>query len=288
MSSEPITGREIWAAIAAPLPPEAVEWRQDGKAMQRDGQHVARFVAYVNAQFVRERLDSVVPGEWDLSLTPLPPAGDADGVAELAFKASLTVLGVRRECVGTGKDYKSAASDAFKRAAVRFGIAHELYAYDANWVPVDGDGRFARPLRDPGEVYRERHTRGGGRTAGTVEVVRDMGRTIASHGAADSRVGQALAASDARRAATATPIAAPATGADPRCPKCEGAMWDNRATKRNPKAPDYKCRDKACDGVVWPPKQPAGNGKAPVVAGGMDDEGRDFLDAHADDSDVAF
>lgn len=36
------------------------------------------------------------------------------------------------------------------------------------------------------------------------------------------------------------------------CPKCGGRMWDNRATKRNPKAPDYKCRDNACDGVIWP------------------------------------
>ncbi len=40
----------------------------------------------------------------------------------------------------------------------------------------------------------------------------------------------------------------------PNCPKCSGAMWDNRAGKRNPKAPDFKCRDKSCDGVVWPPR----------------------------------
>lgn len=38
------------------------------------------------------------------------------------------------------------------------------------------------------------------------------------------------------------------------CPKCGGQMWDNRETKKNPKAPDYKCRDRGCDGVVWPPK----------------------------------
>jgi hypothetical protein len=29
-------------------------------------------------------------------------------------------------------------------------------------------------------------------------------------------------------------------------------MWDNRASKRNPKAPDFKCRQRSCDGVVWP------------------------------------
>lgn len=41
----------------------------------------------------------------------------------------------------------------------------------------------------------------------------------------------------------------------PSCPKCGGAMWDNRRDKRNPKAPDFKCKDKACKGVIWPPRQ---------------------------------
>jgi hypothetical protein len=31
-------------------------------------------------------------------------------------------------------------------------------------------------------------------------------------------------------------------------------MWDNRLSKRNPKAPDYKCRNRSCDGVIWPAK----------------------------------
>jgi hypothetical protein len=46
--------------------------------------------------------------------------------------------------------------------------------------------------------------------------------------------------------------------ADPEgvCPKCGGRMWDNRLNKTNPKAPDYKCRDKACDGVFWPGQWP--------------------------------
>jgi hypothetical protein len=29
-------------------------------------------------------------------------------------------------------------------------------------------------------------------------------------------------------------------------------MWDNRLGKRNPRAPDFKCRDRGCDGVIWP------------------------------------
>jgi hypothetical protein len=39
------------------------------------------------------------------------------------------------------------------------------------------------------------------------------------------------------------------------CPKCNGEMWDNRQKKTNPKAPDYKCKDVECDGLIWPPKK---------------------------------
>jgi hypothetical protein len=45
----------------------------------------------------------------------------------------------------------------------------------------------------------------------------------------------------------------------PLCPICGGAMWDDRTSKRNPRAPDFKCRNKprerggpGCEGVIWP------------------------------------
>jgi hypothetical protein len=41
------------------------------------------------------------------------------------------------------------------------------------------------------------------------------------------------------------------------CPKCGGATWDNRLSKRNPKAPDYRCRNRSCDGVIWPERRGA-------------------------------
>ena len=91
------TDRDIWAKLAAPLPTEAISWRQDGRAIQRDGKFFARFVAYVDANTVRERLDTVVPGEWDLTLDLLPglAAGD-DGESQCSFKARLQILGVIR------------------------------------------------------------------------------------------------------------------------------------------------------------------------------------------------
>jgi hypothetical protein len=158
---------DVWSKLAAPLPAGVVSWRQDGKPMMRGGQHFARFVAYIEANTVRERLDSVAPGDWDLTLELLPPITDGSGVQSLAFKARLQILGVIREDVGTaetgggGADpYKSAATDAFKRVAVRFGIGHELYAYEQNWVQVDGDGKYAKPLEDPQSAYQRRYGNG--------------------------------------------------------------------------------------------------------------------------------
>ena len=51
------------------------------------------------------------------------------------------------------------------------------------------------------------------------------------------------------------------------CPDCGGAMWDNRETKRSPKRPDYKCKNRQCDKAVWLEKKgaapaPNGNGHA--------------------------
>ena len=47
------------------------------------------------------------------------------------------------------------------------------------------------------------------------------------------------------------------------CPICNGPMWDNRINKKNPKGPDWKCKDKQCAHAVWlekkalqPPKPP--------------------------------
>lgn len=156
-----IEATEVWKSLAALLPKNAISWRQDGKPTSRDGKFLARFVCYVEAGTVRERLDSVVPGEWSLTteaLPPLPYASDED--TSVSMRARLTIRGVIREDVGTGENYKMAATDAFKRAAVRFGIGHELYSMDQCWVEVDGDGKYAKALEDPQTVYDRKHRSG--------------------------------------------------------------------------------------------------------------------------------
>ena len=170
-----------------------------------------------------------------------PASDDAIDAAPFAFKARLQILGVVREDVGIGKDYKQASTDAFKRAAVRVGIGNELYSFDQNWVPMDGDGKYAKAVEDPSGVYERRGER------------RDTPTLPFSRG---------LIATDV-----------------PPCPKCGGRLWDNRIGKRNPRAPDFKCRDRGCDGVIWPGRATAtasGDGTAdatpPVAATGTNDQ----------------
>jgi hypothetical protein len=232
----------VWDSLSAPFPTSVIDWRQDGKPTTRDGKHYARFVAYISANTVRERLDGTVPGEWDLTLEMLPQVhGGDDPETACAFKARLQVLGVIREDVGTGRDYKNAATDAFKRSATRFGIGYQLYELEQNWVEVDGDGKYAKPVEDPGAAYARRHDQPAQATTARTRPA----RPVVQH----SEAAQEMMRDDAPAANTAI------DDVDSReCPKCGGRVWDNRLTKRNPKAPDFKCRDRNCDGVIWPDK----------------------------------
>jgi len=228
---------DVWAKLSAPVPAGAISWRQDGKVTSREGKYFARFVAYIEANTVRERLDTVVPGEWDLTLDLLPTIAGEDGDgAQCSFKARLQILGVIREDVGTGRDYKQASTDAFKRAAVRFGVGNELYDYEQNWVEMDGDGKYAKPIEDPQLAYARRYGRPG----------------APAQGSANGTVAGSIPSSTLTNMEIVS------------CPKCGGRMWDNRLTKRNPKAPDYKCQNRSCDGVIWPKHAGTeGDGKAP-------------------------
>ena len=79
---------------------------------------------------------------------------------------------------------------------------------------------------------------------------------------------------------SAVDVILPAPAELPSCPKCGGKMWDNRLSKRNPKAPDYKCRDRSCDGVIWPPRVAAAlQGKSAPAADADSSAGAEGLDS---------
>jgi hypothetical protein len=244
-----------WEKLSAALNPADISWRADGKPTARDGKYFARFVPYVEANTVRERLDSTVPGNWDVTMELLPSVPyTADEDVSASFKARLQILGVIREGIGTGKDYKSAATDAFKRAAVQFGIGHELYDFEQNWVEVDSDSKYAKAVEDPQKAYERRHGSGAKQSSGV------------QNGATPGNPGPGVPAGAAP---------APLTDVESvKCPVCSGKTWDNRISKKNPKAPDYKCQNRSCDGVIWPPK--AEDSKRPVAKEAREEDYEDF------------
>ena len=266
---------DVWVALAAPLSRSDIEWRADGKPTANG---TCRFVPYTNAQAVLRRLDSVAKGEWDVTITELPilrlEEKQRDGTVTsrqvVPVKSRITVLAVAREDIGQGEDYKGAASDAFKRAAVRFGIGAELYGIGTVWVKV-GTGNYPAPLEDPYDAWQRSLQPGAQRPASVVraDAATPAPRPLpASFTAPDDG---ALLDPDPTPTVRLEGVLHPDDAA---CPTCAGSMYDNREGKRNPKAPNFKCKDKGCEGVIWPPRGgasdpylPTGSTRAAVPSG---------------------
>jgi Rad52/22 family double-strand break repair protein len=108
-------------------------------------------VDYVEWHVVADLLDRVCP-DWSHEVISIKQIGDF-----VAVTASITIQGVTRQGVGTGSAYdekgiKKAEHDALKRAAVKFGIARELYRKEeeaASQKKPNAAGASSQFPRDP-------------------------------------------------------------------------------------------------------------------------------------------
>ena len=96
------------------------------RAGRRDRNGHMHMVEYVEWHTVADILDEHAPN-WGHSIKDIRPIGDI-----VCVTVALTINGVTREGVGTGKlssetGIKKAEHDGLKRAAVKFGVARELY-----------------------------------------------------------------------------------------------------------------------------------------------------------------
>ena len=113
---------DLFAALAAPFARDEVKTRQQG----------GRTLYYVTARTVMNRLDNVLGPEswWDA----YPVVGEHSVLCALTIRlpdGSTLTKHDAGGCAGMsdpGDDDKSAVSDGFKRAAVKFGIGRYLYA----------------------------------------------------------------------------------------------------------------------------------------------------------------
>ena len=118
----------IRALLEAPF--AEIQWKI--QAASKDGSK-GMVVGYIDARDVAERLDSTGV-TWSDSYTVLQMA------STWVVECRLTIDGITRTDVGTGdgeESAKSAYSDAFKRAAVKFGVGRYLYNIPTSWVPIE-------------------------------------------------------------------------------------------------------------------------------------------------------
>lgn len=109
--------REAARHFRRPFTPAAIKFKVQA-TWPKDQPANALIVSYMDARLVVDRLNLLVPHLWQ------DPEYVADGKLLIC---RLTVDGITRQDVGEGTG-KALYSDAFKRAAVKFGIGVSLYA----------------------------------------------------------------------------------------------------------------------------------------------------------------
>jgi hypothetical protein len=176
--TEPIDWKRIGRELAAPFPPECIQWRPQGRP--EAGKRV-QIVPYVEARDVQDRLDETVGvGGWAFELSPhVVEAGEVR-----VARGSLTILGVRKDDLGVSSHFeasKGCASDALKRSGVQFGIARYLYRLPPVYVVLDSEGRVPEPVV---AKLREALARRAGQPA---QDVTDSAPVGASNGASGDR-----------------------------------------------------------------------------------------------------
>lgn len=128
-----------WKALTEPFHHSEVKWRV-GSTNREKTKGIA--LAYVDARAVMDRLDFVIGQEnW------------SDEYLETATNRIICKLTIYSDCgsivksdgagATTFEGEKGAISDAFKRAAVKFGIGRYLYELPNEWVELK-NGRLAR------------------------------------------------------------------------------------------------------------------------------------------------
>src|SRR5262245_46298659 len=123
----PMVFDNVLRKLRQPIEPRLIKSREGWT--DHDGN--THFIEYVEWHTVADILDRVTPN-WSHAVRSIQQIGDL-----VAIVVSITIENVTREGVGTGEagseiGIKKAEHDALKRAAIKFGIARDLYQREAD------------------------------------------------------------------------------------------------------------------------------------------------------------
>ena len=140
----PLAFTNTLRALKQQVDPNVIKTREGWK----DRQGNTHMVEYVEWHTVADILDRVAP-TWQHAVRNVVQIGDM-----VAVTCAITIDGVTREGVGTGTadtemGIKKAEHDALKRAAVKFGIARELYQRESEVIEKEGTAEPQAFPRDP-------------------------------------------------------------------------------------------------------------------------------------------
>jgi hypothetical protein len=140
---------DIFAQLAAPFPPEVVQWRVGStnrrkfEAKQTDKRRGLP-LCYIDARDVMNRLDEVVtPADWQTGHTAMHNGTTCCRLGVLVGERwvwksdGAGATGDVRDGNEREMAEKGAYSDALKRAGVLWGIGRYLYAVKAKWIELD-------------------------------------------------------------------------------------------------------------------------------------------------------
>lgn len=150
--------------LKVPFGPNAVRWRIGRKSNDKKK---ATALAYVDARDVMDRLDTSVGADgWEDEYTTEPPRSvrkqckvskeyyfeQVSGRVTCTLKIKIGDAWISKSDAAGETNVegeKGAFSDAFKRAAVKFGLGRDLYGIESFYYPIDQYGNFKQPPELP-------------------------------------------------------------------------------------------------------------------------------------------
>jgi hypothetical protein len=133
-------GPGLLRRLAEPFPAEVVSWRV-GPTTKDKKKGMA--LCYIDARDVMDRLDYVMGADWQCDYTAMPDGSYCcriglliDGEWRWRSDGAVTITD-SEEADAKEMAQKGSYSDAFKRAAVRWGVGRYLYDVPSPWVELD-------------------------------------------------------------------------------------------------------------------------------------------------------
>lgn len=124
---------DIFTRLAEPFDPAVISWRPGQTTKDKSK---AKALAYLDARDVMRRLDSVCgPANWQCRYVPMP---NGTTCCEIGIHVEGGWVWKSNGAGNTDIEAeKGGYSDAFKRAAVLWGIGQYLYDIDSPWVRIN-------------------------------------------------------------------------------------------------------------------------------------------------------